>query len=152
MKKLLWLLILISCALAGCGDDSASASTVTDPRKMPIEYQLVFLSVGKKIPANDPSVEKTKQLLENASALYGQTQKEIADIAVKANGALGDKGIKESPIEILEATALANGWLPMKGEYQTLTVTYMTMRVQGMTRAEAIVGLRNFLKVSTRKS
>lgn len=113
---------------------------------MPLEYQLVFLGTGKLIPANDPAVAQAKKLLEKAAALYGQPQKEIVDWAVKGNEVLEKNGIKESPLEVLEASVLANdGSLPISGDYKSLVTSYVTIRVNGMTRAGGIVSLREFL-------
>ena len=147
MKRLIAVLI-VGLMLGGCGDDSASEKHTLDPRSMPIEYQLAFLSAGKQVSENDPSVINAKKLLDKASVLYEQPQKDIANFAVKANGVLEKDGIKESPIEVLEATVLANdGSLPMKGEYEKLVIFYLTVREKGMSRAEAIVGLRDMFKV-----
>lgn len=141
MKELFAVIIL--GMLIGCGESQKQI----DPLKMPIEYQLAYLSAGKQIPANDPSVSEAKRLLEKAAMQYEQPPREIFDWAVKSSGALETYEIKESPLEVLEATVLVNdGSLPMAGQYRQLVVAYGKIRSNGMSRAEAIVGLRDLLK------
>jgi len=111
-----------------------------------LEYNLALLNAGGYVKDDDITVARFRTLLELLSEKFVEDRQQIANMTVKAQSMLRDKGVSESLLDIMEGM---NGLFysdvrDMK--YAEYVAAYVTMRIQGLSHDDAIHSLRALLK------
>lgn len=144
MKKLM--MVLLIALLTGCGGEQQS-ETQQQPS---LEHKFAIVNAGTMIPETDSSVARARELLKRATLEYGDTPEKIADMSITAAKLLSNDGIEVKPLDVLEAAALTHVGDGTPAFAKTASA-YLGLRKNGMSHAEAIVGLKGLLQIATGK-
>lgn len=152
--------VLSSAALlAGCGDGPPDARRDTrSDTGPPAAHQAKWLEVGSPVsPAqwitsresaalraeDDPEVRKAAERLDDAHAVYRESERMIANRAVQLSDMLESLGIDESAMQLLnDLTGIANGASMVEG-FGAVTQHYYNLRASDMPRADALANLKS---------
>ena len=107
-----------------------------------MEYKLACID-GK---CGDKMVEaRFRSLLHQLSSTYAENPEQIADMTVRAQQLLKEKGVSEKLLNIMEG--MNQLFSRTKGlKYAEYAAAYITLRVQGQSHASAIRGLKALLQ------
>lgn len=141
MNKKNLLVVLMLTLLSGCssGDESKNL----DYKNLSIEHQFAIVNAGHDVDVKDRTTIRAKELLIRSSEQYGDTQENIADMAVKASKMMKDEGINSTPLEVLEATTLA---YIKDSNFAENAGLYAGLRKDGQPHAEAMIAVKGILK------
>lgn len=159
-RSRLLLVALTALCLAGCDDESATATRTPVPQEdeRSVYSQITWLDAGSPItpaqwlasraaktelPQNDPRVEAARTELGLAAHRFGDEPRMIANRAVQLEGMLAKRGIHETAPEIIEAllpVAETSGALQGFG---ALCQQYFNLRQQGIGRKAAVERLQD---------
>lgn len=147
-----------SALLAACSDDAPSSRNSARPTERPAPHRVEWLDVGTKItpaqwivsrnadtlrPKDDAEVRKVAERLDDAHAVYRESERMIANRAVQLSDMLGSLGIEESAPQVLDdLTRLAND-VSMTEGFGAVTQHYYNLRAADMPRADALATLKS---------
>lgn len=140
LKPFFLLLLSIMGFFSCTGNGTSSNENKT------LEYKLAVIDAGRYVRDDDITVARFRTLLELLSEKFIEDRQQIADMTVKAQSILRDKGVSESLLSIMEGI---NGvFYGDRGhqKYAEYVGAYVTLRIQGQTHDEAIRGLRAMLR------
>lgn len=127
---------------------SKEAVSALDEREFTIEHKFAIVNAGTMIQRADPSVDRAHELLARASEEYGIDVTEAADMSVAAAKLGKSEGVQISPMEVLEATALAY-INDAQITFAQVAAMYVEVRIGGQPHAEAMMGLKGILRALT---
>lgn len=109
------------------------------------EYMLAVNNAGHYVSKEDITVARFRSLLEQLSNTYVENKKQIADMSVAARNLIRKDGVEETILNIMEGM---NQVFPRKidnQKYSEYIAAYATLRVQGKSHDQAILGLRTMV-------
>lgn len=145
-RKWFGLLALGALFLGGCDDAPPPAPPpAAVAAAMPLEQQLASINAGVTVASDDIAVARFKSLLRQLDRTFRESPKEIADMSVKAQELLQEKGIRQDLVSIMEGL---NTLFPAGKGYRfaEYSAAYVVLRDKGQTHDEAISGLRALVK------
>jgi hypothetical protein len=142
---LFYALVLMACDTGSKPENVANAESersVVESKS--IEYKFALVNAGENIPNTDPSVVRSRELLDRAAMEYSETPELIADMSYAASKLGKEEGVNVTALEVLEAGAISyiGAGTP---KYAEVISIYLSQRKSGQTHAEAIVGLKGIL-------
>ncbi|MCK4430984.1 MAG: hypothetical protein KAW19_06745 [Candidatus Aminicenantes bacterium] len=124
----------------------SSSAKITQPKTESIEYKLATINAGGYVPKDHVTVNRFRNLLNQLSKTYVENQQQIADMSVRAQQILKERGISESLLNIMQGM---NQIFPRKVEnqkYAEYSAAYLTLRSKGQSHREAIEGLNALIQ------
>ena len=86
-------------AAAACGDDGTGGGGAGSES---LEYKLAVVSAGGFVKEDDPSVARFRALLDSLEAKCTEGREKIADMAVKSQELLKDKGVDLTVLRVMQ--------------------------------------------------
>lgn len=111
-----------------------------------LEYKLASIDKGYEVLEDDITIARFRSLLNQLDDKFVEDRQQIADMSVKTQELLRDKGISESLLNIMEGI---NSILVTELEsqkYAEYAGTYVTLRDSGMSHQEVIDGFNAMLE------
>jgi hypothetical protein len=142
-------MFLVFLTVIAC--DEGSTRTAAKPaapkpaaQQISLEYKLATIDKGY-VSNDDVSIARFRSLLQQLDTKYSESKQQIADMSVKAQSMLRDKGLKESLLNIMEGmNKLFSS--PADLIYAEYMAAYVTLRDGGQSHNEAIKGLQTILQ------
>lgn len=131
---------MLACSDSGSGtaDSSLGTSTGAEPS---IGFKLATIDGGGSITEESPSVRRFASLLESLESQYPESQQEIADMSVRAQQILNEKGITESILNIMEGMNRIGPSNTVNSKYQEVVASYLVLRDKSQSHDEAVSGM-----------
>lgn len=148
---LFFFIVLAACDASHKSENLANAEINSSSiESKSIEYKFALVNAGVNIPESDPSVARSRELIDRAAIEYGETPELIADMSYAASKFIKKEGANVTALEILEAGAVSyiGAGTP---KYSEVISMYITQRKGGQSHAEAIIGLKGILNILSRK-
>lgn len=117
-----------------------------NPKTASIEEKMVFLNTDESPSRIDPvKVNRFRFLLDKLQERHPESRKNIADLTSRVQDVMKDSGISESLLDIMESMNQVKLDRRLgKIKYEDLITAYATLRIDGMSRTDAAIGLRQF--------
>lgn len=119
--------------------------TTTNIPAKPTAYKLAVIDEGFGIPENHPTVLRIQSLLRQLSSIYGEDETVISDATAGGQVMLEKDGIRESILSLVEAANRFSSLKKLKVKYPEAMTMYVTLRIKGMSRQEAIEAVQGIL-------
>lgn len=148
MKRVAYLTLLF-LILTACNDSptkTAARPTAPQPAKQQasLEYMLATIDKGY-VSSDDISIARFRSLLQQLDTKYSESKQQIADMSVKAQSMLKEKGLQESLLNIMEGmNKLFSS--PADLKYAEYLGAYLTLRDKGQSHNESVMGLQAILQ------
>lgn len=110
-----------------------------------LEYQLAAINEGGYVREGDVTVARFRSLLEQLSEKYAEPRQQIADMSVKTQILLAEKGIAQNLLEFMEGMNTIHSGRDAGTKYSEISAAYVVLRDRGQTHAQAISGLQALL-------
>ena len=120
------------------------------PQPESLEYKLASLDHGEPVPYSDPAVARFQALLGQLATKYSATPQQVADMTVTGRKMLLEKGISESFETIMAGMNNALDKPIPDSTYDQYLSLYVTHRVSGKSRYDALGSLNEDLLIFQR--
>jgi hypothetical protein len=107
-----------------------------------LEYKLAVINAGFHVSNDHFTVNRFRTLLNELSYTYVENRQQIADMSVKAQQILKERGIKESLLNIMEGLNQIFTRKIENQKYAEYAAAYLTLRSKGESHRDAILGLK----------
>lgn len=151
--------LALSVLVSACGDETASDTPQAAPpvaeKQAPAqldwlrmtdgiapEQWLASREAGRELDLYDPAVLDMRHVLERASARFRDLPRMIANRAVQLEGMLGEKRIVERAPRIIVSLSQVPGQTRYVESFAALTQQYYNLRMEGLSRGEALEALK----------
>ena len=112
-----------------------------------LEEKLSFINSPDSVSEDASRVKRIRSLLNTLSERHHTSKKAIGDWTVKAQGVMEKEGIKENIVDIMEDLNRVHPERSVgKMDFGDLATSYVKLRLDGMSRNDATVGLTQFLQ------
>lgn len=102
---------------------------------------LASREAGRDVSANDPAAASFRGLLAEADARFTEGPRMIANRAIQVQSMLAERGVKETPREVIEGL-VSIGAVGERAGFGETCQHYVNARSNVATRAEALEALR----------
>jgi len=102
---------------------------------------LASREAGKDLSPNDPAVASFRALLHEADIRFSEAPRMVANRAVQVQGMLAERGVKETPREVIEGL-VSIGEIGERAGFGETCQHYVNARVGSPDRATALAALK----------
>lgn len=119
----------------------AGRSWIDVDDKMSPALWLASREAGRDLPADDPAVASFRALLHEADIRFSEASRMVANRAVQVQGMLAERGVKETPREVIEGL-VSIGEIGERAGFGETCQHYVNARVTSPDRAAALAALK----------
>lgn len=102
---------------------------------------LASREAGRDVAANDPAAESFRALLQEADVRFSESPRMIANRAVQVQAMLAERGVKETPREVIEGL-VSIGQIGERSGFGETCQHYVNARAANGSRMAALEALR----------
>ncbi len=129
--------------MSQCKEETGTSRQVQEES---LEFMLATLDSGTVISSDNISVARFRSLLDQLDPKFVENRQQITDMTVAVRASLRKDGVSESLLNIMDGMNTVMFVTMENQKYAEYASSYIVLRTQGQTHAQAVSGLRAIIQ------